>query len=55
MAVQLPRLGNGAARVQRGPGPDDRFPLLDPSETVANEVFGSEIASRDSNRGFGER
>src|SRR5271169_6860866 len=54
MAVQFPRLGNAAPRVQRGPGPDDGLPLLDPSETVAHEVFGSEIASRDSGRGFGD-
>jgi hypothetical protein len=36
MAVELPRLGNGAVRVQRGPGPHDGFPLLDPSEAVAH-------------------
>ena len=49
MAVELPRFGNGAARVQRGPGPDDGFPLLDPSEAVADQILGSEIAGRDSN------
>src|ERR1700731_3096906 len=53
MAVELPRFGNGAGRGQRGPGPDDGFPLLDPSEAVADQILGSKIAGRDSNGGFG--
>jgi hypothetical protein len=55
VSIPLARLGKRARRIERGPSTHNRFALVDPGKTVADQAFGGDFARGDRLRCGGRR